>query len=190
MNGYEVGSYYDVPTVLIGREILLKTGDTLTIDPWWGFKGALPVLTDFHTDEHFVTLGTVGVHAHIDYRFLPPRAFKLFERAFRASDEELWQQVLKLSGGDPQHLMSGIRAVPRRMKCYRHLNALPYETAHWMARLQKKYACAALKKGKCPHRGTPAAAMIPVGGLLVCPAHGLRFDKRGQPVPYLLPEAT
>lgn len=180
---YQVGRTYRVPAMHFGCPVTLPNGNTLTLDNYLGFTGWLPLLLPPKEDESFVS--TLPEHAHIDYRFLSDRWYAHFERWHGCTGSELFLHVVLFGPNVADR--EQIRHLPikvHRMKCRRQFEALDYSSAHYMPRLQEKYVCAALLNGKCPHRGTPVAAMIEKDGALVCPAHGLRWAKTGELKPY------
>lgn len=180
---YAPGRIYRVPAMHFGSLVTLPDGNTLTLDSYLGFKGWLPLLLPPKQDEPF--LSDIPEHAHIDYRFLSDRWLAHFERRHACKGSELFLNVLLFGPAvlDPG-LMQHLPLKMHRMKCRRAFEALDYSSAHYIPRLQQKYACAALLNGKCPHRGTAVAAMIEKDGALVCPAHGLRWAKTGELKPY------
>jgi hypothetical protein len=185
MTQYQAGETYRVPAMLFGgAPVDTANGDTLSLTEYQGFTGWLPLLIAPKRDESF--LSALEDHAHVDYRFLPDEWLRHFEAKHGCRGVELFTHVVLFGA----HVMERklIQYLPiqhRRMKCYRTFDAIDYSIAHYMPRLEEKYACAALRNGKCPHRGTSRAAMIERDGELVCPAHGLKWTKAGRLSPWL-----
>jgi hypothetical protein len=179
---YEVGKFYRVPIIAIGRPLPRPDGSTLTLDNWEGFRGDLPLLHPYTEDEDFDHPDLIGSnsekllhhHGHPDWRFMTDFWFEHFLRTKGLPLMKLTTIMLPWA--------EYVRYIPhefRHMKCYRVYGQVPeYERCGHTAALEKKYRCAALQNGKCPHRGTLQKAMIAMSdGTLVCPAHGLRWAR-------------
>lgn len=176
---YRVGKTYRILAMLIGGPpVAVEGGDTVTVPEYEGFTGWLPLLNDFQQDDDFIH--ERRYHAHIDYRFLSDRWFRHFERVRGLSGGRLFQDVITF----PEEYLRGAHREFRQMECHRTFESLDYSPAYWIPPLESKYGCAALKNGKCPHRGTPRAAFMERNGELVCPAHGLKWDRRGALSPW------
>lgn len=174
----EVGQYYSVRAFRAGYRHQFPDGSYLTIAPWNGYTGHIPLLNEFHEDEKFIST-TLGAHAHIDWRFASD---KLIKAVCSKHDDDLMQIVLlqPIVGGhasDELTIMAN-RIEMKLMLCKRPMPA-PHPLLSDYTKQQLKYKyCTARMKGKCPHRGVDRASMIEVDGVLVCPAHGLRWHPK------------
>lgn len=166
---YEVGQFYDTPTIPIGTPMPYKGSDTLTLTGWYGFEGDLPILTNWAVDESELNGATVGFHVHIDWRFIDPDQYGKFD--FLAGVR--LQRVMTMPHTE---FVPYLQPVTKPLRCWRPMPDLHFEAT--APALEKAFACAALQAGRCPHRGTNEAAMVRVGNALVCPAHGLRWHAR------------
>lgn len=151
-----VGKFYKVPSV--------------RVTTWNGFRGWLPVVGPKHEDAEFINFP--WSHFHIDWRFVPQR---ILDYCGRPGPEAAlaWPVQCPDSRGARVILETALR----RMKCKREAIRFPVERAEqrWLPELRKKYACAKLTNGVCPHRGIPVSAMHRDGDVLTCPGHGLRW---------------
>lgn len=175
---YIVGKRYEVMALELGKPFPKGNGNDVTIAEWHGFTGLLPLLNWFSEDEHFIAGHQPHLHAHIDWRFLRKHAFQqiretMVRMGFRAHGAEITLHVIQID----REWMKYLRPTFTTMRCRRELPMPDFEVAHWRESLDAKYPCAALANGRCPHRGVPASAMVEVDGMLVCPAHGLRFPR-------------
>ena len=143
-----------------------------------GERVLVPVVGDHvvlwppHTDEHD---GQPARHWHIDPRFGDQHALgskriestephrwevRTVERPFQVIVEadEYFGVVHKVGTATPVAMVSG--ALRRMARTCTH-------------------------KGKCPHRGFNLAQVEPLGGVVVCPMHGMRFRASdGAALPY------
>lgn len=176
---YKLGRRYQVLTLPIGIPFPMHKDNTLTLDNWEGFKGDLPILSPVSTDEDFILMTNGehgGSHAHIDWRFLPEDWYFKFKVRF-------WREGLigqTISFKAYEEYVPYIKPVMKVLECQREMPcSVKHFKADYLPELEDKYKCAALRNGKCPHRGTPARAMLDDGlGNLVCPSHGLRWNKK------------
>jgi hypothetical protein len=177
---YRVGQTYPIRVLELGVTTPLDSakGTTLTLSNFQGFVGLLPLLNGMADDELFINQGTLPTHIHIDWRFLNPRDYAYFQRNY--GSKRLLEQVITFPF--PEYLRHAVKIVTQPMLCYRSwwdLEWPPYKSAHFMPTLERKYACATLAAGKCPHRGVAVEAMIvDDDGYLLCPGHGLRWDPK------------
>lgn len=182
---YKVGHFYKVPILPIGKPFLKPDGTTLTLSNWEGFTGDLPLLHPYTEDEDFDHPHLIGSpkekllshHGHPDWRFISEHWFLYF--VDRWGREGIMGRTIMLPW--PEHVLH-IPHATRSMVCrrsYEQAMRVPdYTLAGHTRSLEKKYRCAALQNGKCPHRGTLQKAMIQQGDNLVCPAHGLRWNRK------------
>lgn len=176
---YEVGKKYDVMTLMTGRDYLAADHYTYKLADFMGMRGILPLLGDWATDEEFFPVKTK--HVHIDLRFLTPAQFLLLSKGF-----EFRYQVPVLTF-ENEIIAAAMKPQKLRMVCRRSWPETDWGWNPELGQLQtllERQGCIALRNGRCPHRGTPVAAMIEVGGKLVCPAHGLRWNKDGTAAPW------
>lgn len=176
---YKVGKSYRVTTVRLGERVLdRRSGNSWTLVNWHGFTGHLPLLMPFGADEPFLVTVGFTYHAHIHWQFVPQPFYDHCKALFNVDNGTMHQQVITM---DAQYMPTMPRLLAsRRLPCLRPAAVAPnMDIAYWLPQLERKYACAALTAGKCPHKGTPRDAMVEVDGLLVCPTHGLRWKKRG-----------
>lgn len=177
---YRVGETYPIPTLEMGVTVPLDPakGTTLTLSDFQGFVGTLPLLNALADDEPFINGNTLPTHIHIDWRFLKPADYVYFQRNYGA--KRLLEQVITFPYS--AEILRAVQPSTRPMLCYRswwHLEWPAYKSAPFMPQLERKYACATLAAGRCPHRGVAVAAMIQDDdGYLVCPGHGLRWDPK------------
>jgi hypothetical protein len=176
---YQVERYYKIPTVAIGVPVMMANGCTFTMDNWEGFVGTLPLLHGVTQDEDFDHFSTqpdrlLCHHAHPDWRFLSDHWFQHFLRT------KGWSLMSRTTIMFPwPQYAPYIATTMVRMRCQRAYGEITqYEKCDHMKTLEARHACTALMRGKCPHRGTSIRAMVEnEHGELVCPAHGLKFDK-------------
>lgn len=158
-DGVTVGKFYRVPAVRVAR--------------WHGWRDIwIAVIGPKHEDAEIV--GFPWQHFHVDWRFVQRRIFDqlswirgpTYVHAYPIQDPD---------GAGTKVILEG--PVLRRMKCKRTLaGPFPREAAHWIPKLEEKFACARLVNGLCPHRGIPVSAMHRDGDVLTCPGHGLRWS--------------
>lgn len=154
---YIIGKFYEVPAI--------KVRD------WYGFAGYIPVSSPEHEDKEII--GYPWQHLHIDWRFAPAAVWK--QAKWRGDDHAYAYVVMRHNTHGEQQAIG--EPVNRRMKCKRLLPEYPVEKATWMPKLEKAFACAKLINGTCPHRGISVSAMIQDGDALICPGHGLRWNR-------------
>jgi hypothetical protein len=154
---YELGKYYRVPAVLVNE--------------WRGFEGWIPVMGPMHEDAEIVNFP--WQHFHVDWRFV------------RADIWNTWKDWRVPGGhfGTPVQCPDtrGAKVIDRGpelrlMKYKRDPGPFPDRGTSWVHLLRKKFACAKLINGTCPHRGIPVSAMRRDGDILTCPGHGLRWN--------------
>lgn len=157
MAEYEIGRYYRVPAVLV--------------NDWWGFNGWLPVIGPMHEDAEIVNFP--WLHFHIDWRFAATEVWKCW-RDHRVPGGHLAMPIQCPDRDGSRVINRGPE--PRLMKYKRATDAFPQVHVSWRAVLQRKFACAKLVNGVCPHRGIPVSAMHREGDILTCPGHGLQWN--------------
>ena len=140
---------------------------------WPGRMGEnWPVLLPRHSDVEII--GFDITHYHYDPRFIRQRQWKFIAaRAKFSAGHDTARFVIAdddNSAGPP---------VWTRLKCQR---AMPdrrqyiYPAVSWFQPLEDAYADARLKPNMvCPHKGVCLKSMAVVDGVVVCPAHGLRW---------------
>lgn len=147
------------------------------VEDWYGFNGFIPIIGVEHEDSEIVNFPES--HFHVDWGFISERAMRYCRKRGslqygviiqrRANEGSFRSKVNPLIAiGEP---------VLKRMTYKRRMEPYPYDKVPWTKRLHEKYACARLINGACPHRGVLASQMIRDGDTLVCPGHGLRFDR-------------
>jgi hypothetical protein len=152
-----IGKFYQVPAVRV-------------LD-WHGFEGWLPVIGPKHEDKEIV--GFPWEHFHLDWRFVPRRVFDWI--AGIRGPQYVYASPIQCPN------MRGERVIDegpilKRMTYKRELPPFPRAPTSWVPVLAKKYACAKLINGVCPHRGIPVSAMHRDGDILTCPGHGLQWN--------------
>lgn len=149
-----VGQFYLVPCVKlkVGNEI---TNGTILLDGknWkHGTTNVAPVLPDVHLD-HEDHGPKIGRHIHVDPRFI----FDYHRMGVIVGEDQI-------ESGDFQEVAMMCR---RRMPDW---NKFPLPT------LQEKYKKSKINCNRCPHQGTYLGNCPTDGRVIVCPAHGLKFD--------------
>ena len=135
----------------------------------------IPVLGDWHTDKE---LAADFEHAHVDVRFI--ELAKLVKYGWSHNVFSQYFTHAAVLGHLPQQ-RAALRERP--MLCVAKLN----QNEHWMAgpggyleavarNLKNGGAKLNLNCKVCPHRGTPLNSIKPTNGIILCPAHGLRFS--------------
>ena len=172
---YEVGKYYNVPTVE-------SRDDIVGID----YLFCWPIIGPWHHDKEYIHVN--DEHYHIDWRFVPERIFLLFLPTPHG-------KIIS----DHNHMEPSV--IMRRRKCRRLLPVFPVMRQplrrQWQGiAITKKDDIAAeipptimfeeLHKAfegkslgqhmQCPHKGAPLESIAPINGVIVCPLHGLCFD--------------
>jgi|SRR6185369_1803521 len=173
---YEVGKQYNVLCLQLNVVLDKQTpsGGSYILRDYQGFNGWLPLLHEFQVDEGFIpnsfntSSGAFkGHHAHINWQFVPEDLYRSELRRL-GSPNRLETSSICMDAD----ILPYLTLIPRLMVCLRPA------IVPWQVRLRDRYCGQAIMNGRCPHKGTPVEAMYEeVGGVLVCPAHGLRFDK-------------
>lgn len=164
---FKVGKVYRVPCV---------RGRYYHTEGWW------PVLGDFHEDK--LDVGFDPWHFHLDFRFLRKWHLRRFRDEIRGHNDAAFfarASPLQLhSGGGGQFTADNPPLVVlKRRLCKREWTQNPalYEKTHFVAALERRYATAYLKAGRCPHRGADLSTIAPdADGCVECPLHGLRWN--------------
>lgn len=144
-----VGEFYLVPCVKVPAPIM-------------GFNSGnfVPVIGDCHTDPE---ISFPELHFHYDLRFV--------KQIIRAS------VVVALRSYSPFSYFPS-RDEPivwRKKKCYRNQVEFPRS---FCAQLEPLYRHGRLKNNICPHKGANLSGCAPDEyGRVICPLHGLRWDK-------------
>lgn len=166
-----IGKFYMVPAIQV-------------VD-WYHFAGFIPIIGYEHEDSEIINFP--AMHFHIDWGFISERAMRhcgpVGHRRYGIIVQRQAHAHRKPPRNDGELLAIG-EPVLKRMKYKRRMEPFPHSIAKWTKPLHEKYACARLINGACPHRGVLASQMISDGDTLVCPGHGLRFDRfTGRVVP-------
>lgn len=156
-----VGRFYLVPTV---------------IGTWCEEDGPWPVMGMKHEDAEWLSFPYI--HYHLNRFFL--------------NDHDEWvaiaNPIAEPLDGIGYRMNDPIPApVLRKWKCRRSaVTAFPVNqinktrTNKWFAMFDH-YAgaqCAHSNGWICPHKGARLGAIIPIGGVITCPLHGMRIDAR------------
>lgn len=133
----------------IGTKYLVLTVRVKNNDGRFGRKYEIPVLNHLHND---VENGQTEKHYHIDNRF----DFKHHKEAsIRISEDKIEEVFYK----------------PHALARYEVKLKTPVGL---IANSKLKHNC--IYKGKCPHRGYDLSNTKPIGGIITCPLHPLKFD--------------
>lgn len=159
-----IGKTYDVPHVIwVGN--VNGSGK-----PHW-VPGSLllPILGPMHEDRELI--GFPDDHWHIDWRFMPESSWKSIAcwNIHRDVDTAAAARVLS-----EQNTSRTI--VRRRRKCIRPHITFP-SIGKWHKKLEAAYSEHVMKCLVCPHRGISLVGAPVINGALVCPGHGLAWDK-------------
>lgn len=166
----KVGKYYRVPSVLRGRK-------------------HVPVFGPPHTD---VDLGVPELHFHVDIRFLTSSdasSLGLDLAKFAVPDDVTsnFDFLVPVIQGYTHDAIA-----TRKMKCvrpgqnYQSPRRLPnggeirLDNGSTEATGRLEDMCEKMRVtecGRCPHRGTPLGHQPVVNGVVVCPAHLLKWEK-------------
>jgi hypothetical protein len=153
---YEVGKFYDVPTVY---------GEIRGLVRHW------PVLGPMHSDGEII--GFAPDHYHLDWRFIGERVIDSVTHHGRMS---MFATVIHAGVGSALNPNGLPEPILRRLKCKRQFPNYPHWRAPWMAKLEAHFAGCRLRHRVCPHRGVPLNSLpVSTDGYITCPAHGLRF---------------
>jgi hypothetical protein len=160
-NPYQIGRYYQVPTVL----------GTLANCRWdW------PVIGPLHEDAEII--GFPDLHYHIDWRFVSARLYVRMVDWYGFSKYGASHLLaLPLHQGLRAHQIELPKPVIKRLMCKRDFPAYP--RISWLNQLEEKYQDCVLKTAVCPHRGI-ALDNLPCNedGIVTCPGHGLQWNLR------------
>lgn len=155
-----VGRFYLVPTV---------------IGTWHGKDGPWPVMGVKHEDAEWLSFP--WLHYHLN------RFFVNEEEEYRAVRSPLTENTGYLSNSPlPAPFL-------RKWKCRRSIVAkFPTENippkdrrAHMWWEMFDHFTGVQCKRSSgwvCPHKGARLGAIIPIGGVITCPLHGMRIDAR------------
>lgn len=168
MSAYQVGEFYEVPCMYVQPHLLTS---------WCPSDGWVPILGPKHRDAEHLEFPVE--HYHVDWRFIPARAF-----ANARTDKQPPGYELRhiLSGTHEPEVLRGEPQLKRRL-CKREMPAFPaaqgireMRRGAWVA-LEDAYACKKLKPGGiCPHRGFDLKQFAQPDGTAICPGHGLRWN--------------
>ncbi len=150
-----IGKYYMVPVV------------------WCRLYGVeMPVWGDHHEDKAILKFDMW--HYHFDHRFVSRRimdritkggitTLALFGDVVHTSDLETYQ----------------ITPIVRRLKCRRDMFVFPHvqRTHKFINKLETSFDAAKLQGGVCPHKGFNLNQCPVRDGHVVCPLHGLQWNK-------------
>jgi hypothetical protein len=138
----------------------------------------VPVIGPEHEDSAIINFP--GQHFHRDLRFVSDADVKALaghvSRAPICRPEEAALIVPTMSKNQITE-----RPVERKMLCKRRMPDFPLFVKvrlapHWMGPLERHYAHANAKCGRCPHRGFNLKGLPVKDGKIICPGHGLQFD--------------
>lgn len=160
---YQVGLYYEVPTI------------DATLH---GLRDIWPILGPWHEDAEFVKFP--WEHFHLDGRFLNTRQWEWLHSRFETTDAVFGVVVTERGFSaygelDGPRMIHGQPQIERR-QCMRVLPDFPFERATWLFQLEKEFSSAVIRQPICPHRGIPLDGLTPKDGIVTCPGHGLCFD--------------
>jgi Rieske [2Fe-2S] domain len=159
----------------------------------------MPIIGDLHEDSNIIDFNYW--HYHIDFRFVPKDSFGLltqhtlhpektgfhFSKVMIVKGENLNPKTNQSERDQVCHSASGLIEY-RKLKCKRVMGEFPamYPNlfkepieVRFMRKLQNAYKGCKLKKDHyCPHKRFNLSS-IPANenGIIVCPGHGLAFDK-------------
>lgn len=158
MTIYQIGKYYEVPTV---------HGENL------GCVGHWPVLGPKHEDREIIDFPEL--HYHIDWRFVGNEFYEWMVRRGRRSPYGLGNIYSLVLVDTKNHKLGPV--IHRRMKCKRDFPQYP-AGVRWIDQLYDAYAEARLTDDLiCPHRGASLASLpTDDAGCVTCPLHGLRWN--------------
>ena len=171
-----VGNYYLVPCKVVyvehsnkgnfQKNIYNTWEDFSVITPFFK-KIALitPIINRPHSDKEN---GQIDVHYHIDTRFIKDE-----EESYEDQELRYYKgYIIELDYHMRLKADFEIEYVP--LKCiYTRCNDIT--DVLYIRKSKLKHKC--IYKGKCPHRGMDLSQVTPFAGKIVCPLHGLEFDK-------------
>jgi len=149
---------------------MIKNTFSLAKDDW------IPLLGGEHEDTD---IGSPEDHWHVDWRFMPTSVVRYRTKGHSGKTPETTRprqsKPASLTGmiltrrqlGDEERLI--LRKMMRQHPTF--------PSWHGSRALEAKYAGAVAKCLICPHRGMPLAGAPVRNGALVCPGHGLAYDK-------------
>lgn len=161
----------DKPTV--GKFYMVPARKCIKGRPGFNIGTMVPTLGGLHEDAD---LGVAVHHWHIDWRFIAPGIVRDMVawryRSGRPHREAVTSRIMGIIM-TPEYLSEEEEWIRRKMQ-RPHPTFPEWENGR---KLERKYAGAVAKCLICPHRGMPLAGAPVRGGALVCPGHGLAFDR-------------
>lgn len=160
----EVGRFYLVPAILWAWGGYLSRPKS-----WW------PVIGPKHDDLEFFQFK--HKHYHVDPRFLTKRLkAQVYPSRYGSAEQSVLGQPINsvaLPEGPPPPVL-------RKMKCTLRFVDYPFGDTDPVMAINRHYAGQQCDQSKfgwiCPHRNVQLGSIMPIGGVITCPFHGMRID--------------
>lgn len=164
----------DAAAVVVGRTYMVNVIQTNGDAQFW-CGDQVPILGGAHDDPDLTD--SIGVHYHVDWRFVTHARWD-FAREYIASQYSESHIYRNPSLGMVVAAFAVKSELGRQeLRCNRPSQIWDWDVK-WMPMLERKFLNGRVSCNTCPHRGISLAGAGTDGrGAIVCPGHGLAWDK-------------